>query len=146
MRRGKRKAADALSASGSPSKRSMRLRGKAPGGDGDGDDGAPTTSGTSPSPRPLARVCACPRVLPACAAEADAAPTGADFEARMAAAQGDDAYLRSKMALLVDMARTAEMRLADVLTRVAELEAANRRMEKMIAALGGTATASPKRK
>lgn len=45
------------------------------------------------------------------------------------------------------MARTAEMRLADVLGRVAELEAANRRMEKMIAALGaGSATGSPKKK
>ncbi|KIP05514.1 hypothetical protein PHLGIDRAFT_19681 [Phlebiopsis gigantea 11061_1 CR5-6] len=55
--------------------------------------------------------------------------------------------MRSRIALLVDMARTSEMRLADVLGRVAELEAANRRMEKMIAGLGGSVTLnSPKRK
>lgn len=77
-----------------------------------------------------------------------ALPDPQTFEARAAAAQGGDAYMRSRIALLVDMARTSEMRLADVLGRVAELEAANRRMEKMIVALGGatSTSASPKRK
>lgn len=69
------------------------------------------------------------------------------FGVRAAAAHGGDAYMRSRIALLVDMARTSEMRLADVLGRVAELEAANRRMEKMIAGLGSSVTStSPKRK
>ena len=57
--------------------------------------------------------------------------------------------MRAKLALLVDMARTAEMRLADVLGRVAELETANQRLERMVVALtsaNANAPPSPKRK
>ena len=85
---------------------------------------------------------------PSSVAEVDAAlGASSSFEERLASAQGDE-YVRSKLALLVDMARTAEMRLADVLGRVADLESANRRMEKMIASLTAAKATnpSPKRK
>jgi hypothetical protein len=83
--------------------------------------------------------------VPTFVAHATAGPLA--FEDRLAAVQSGDAYVRARLALLVDMARTSEMRLADVLGRVAELESANKRMEKMIVALTSSgATTSPKRK
>ncbi|GJE98882.1 hypothetical protein PsYK624_151190 [Phanerochaete sordida] len=63
------------------------------------------------------------------------------FEARLARAHGEG-YVRARLALLVDMARTAEMRLADVLGRVARLEDANERLEGMVKALGAAPPAA----
>lgn len=154
-RRLKRKAPDAPSSAGSVSKRNMQLRSRGPVHEEEEDGepfGSPLTSGTSCDPLPhspsLFMFMLHSASSPGSPVDTQLLAGPVSFEERAAAAQGGDAYMRSKIALLVDMARTAEMRLADVLGRVAELEAANRRMEKMIATLGGTpsTSGSPKRK
>ena len=155
-RRAKRKAQDAASnghgtGGASASKRSMHLRSRGPVQTAERERlESPLTSGACRSSSSVRNPSLTDRAVPSSVADADAEGGGAaSFEDRLAAAQGDDAYVRSRLALLVDMARTAEMRLADVLGRVAELETANQRLERMVVALtsaNANAPPSPKRK